>query len=80
MQQELTDKLFEECSGDIDENEKIDNKTLNDYEGGCNSCTIFLVLISIFLIISIRISSASFCFHSYLKNVNIESSIYQPYK
>ena len=80
MQQELIDKLFEECSGDIDENEMTHNKTLNDYERGCNSCIISLALISIFLIIGIRISSAYFNFHCYLKNVNIETSIYQPYK
>ena len=48
MKEELIDKLFEECSGNIDEHETIDNKTLNDYEKVLNSCTIYTVLFSIF--------------------------------
>ena len=35
----LIDKLVEECSENIDENEVI-SITLNDYESVCNSCTI----------------------------------------
>ena len=76
MKEELIDKLFEECSGNIDENETIHNKTLNDYERVFNSCTIYTVLFSIFLITSIRISSVYFYFHCYLKKVNIETLVY----
>ena len=80
MKEELIDKLLEECSVNIDENETIDNKTLNDYKRVFNFCTIYTVLFSIFLIIGIRVSSVYFYFHCYLKKVNIEKSIYQPYK
>ena len=36
----VIDKLVEECSENIDENEMIYNKTLNDYGKVYNSCTI----------------------------------------
>ena len=39
----LVAKLLEECSENIDENEMIHNKTLNDYKNVCNSCTIYIV-------------------------------------
>ena len=39
----LVAKLLEECSENIDENEMIYNKTLNDYKNICNSCTIYIV-------------------------------------
>ena len=35
----LIDKLVEECSENIDENEIAFNETLNYYEKVCNSCT-----------------------------------------
>ena len=40
MKEELIDKLFKKCSGNIDENETIHNKTLRDYERVFNSYTI----------------------------------------
>ena len=55
-------KLVEECSENIDENERI-CVTLNDYENICGSCAIYIVLFVIaFLII---ISSAFIYFHWY---------------
>ena len=36
----LVDKIFEECSKDINENEMIYNVTLNDHGKVCKSCTI----------------------------------------
>ena len=57
------DKLVEECRENIDENEMI----YNDYRNVCNSCTIYIVLFAILLIISISISSALIYFHWYLK-------------
>ena len=39
----------------------------NDYGNILNSCTIYIVLLVIFLIISISISSAFIYFHWYLK-------------
>ena len=49
----LVDKLVEEYSENINENEMFHN----DYENACNSCTIYIVLFVIFAIISISISS-----------------------
>ena len=64
--------LVEECSENIDENEMI----YNDYGNLCNSCTIYITLFVIFIIISISISSAFVYFHWYLKNGNVETTIY----
>ena len=65
----IVEKLLEECSGNIDRNEMIYNKSLNAIV--CNSCTIYIVLIVIFVIISINISSVFIYFHCYLKRDNI---------
>ena len=40
----LTDKLVEECSENIDGSEMIYNETLNDCRKLCNTCTIYIVL------------------------------------
>ena len=66
----LVDKLIEECSEDIDENKLIYNRTLNDYGNVCNSCTIYIVLLAILLIINIGISCAFIYFLWYLKEDN----------
>ena len=80
----MIDKLIEECSENIDENDMIYNATLNNYEKVCHSCTIYITLLVIFFIISICISSVFFYFHWYLKrtsngvntNANTETLIY----
>ena len=64
-EKKLVDKIFEECSKDINRNEMIYNGTLNDYENKCNSCTINLVLFVILLTISIALSSAFIYFDCY---------------
>ena len=46
--------------------------SLNDYGNVRNSCTIYIVLFGIFLIISISISSIFIYFHWYLKKNNTE--------
>ena len=58
---ELIDTLVEECSGDINGNEMIHNVTLNDYGKVCKSCTIYIVLLIIFITI-IGISDEFFLF------------------
>ena len=63
----VIDELGEECSENINENEIIYNGSLNDYEKVCNSCTLCIVLLVIFIIISITISSAFIYFHWSLK-------------
>ena len=54
----LVDKLVEEYSENIDENEMIYNATLN--KEVCNYCTIYIVL---FVIMSISLSSTFIYFH-----------------
>ena len=66
----LVDKLVEEYSKYIDENEMI-SVALNDHESVCGSCTICIVLFDIAFLIIIGISSAFIYFHWYLKKSNI---------
>ena len=66
----IVDKLFEECSENIDGNEMLYNETLNAIllnAKACNSCTIHMVLIVLFLIISISTSNVFIYFHWYLR-------------
>ena len=60
-------KLIEECYENIDGNEMISDTSLNDHAKVSNSCTIYIVLLVIFFIISVSISSAFIYFHWYLK-------------
>ena len=58
----LVDKLDEECSKNIDENEMIYNEILDDipfnvYKKACGSCTVYIVLFVILLVISTVISA-----------------------
>ena len=73
----LIDKSVKEFSQNIDGNEMIYNKTLNDYRNIYGSCTIYIVLFTIFFMISISISSVFIYFHWCLKksSTNINSSI-----
>ena len=77
----LIDKLVEECSDNIDGNKMIYNGTvnpipLNDYGKICNSFTVYIVLLLIFFIMSISISSVFIYFQWYLKRRYIETTIY----
>ena len=74
----LVNNLVEECIKSIDEDEMIANGTLNDHKNMCSSCTIYIVLFAIFVIISISISSVFIYFHWYLKrsNTNAETVFY----
>ena len=65
-------KLVEECSENIDGNEMIYNATLNDYENVCGSCTVYIVLLAIFFIIHISISSVFIYFYWYVKKSNTD--------
>ena len=75
----LVDKLVEECSENIDGNEMVYNATLNDHRRAYNSCTIYIVLLVIFFIISANIKSAYIHCHWYLRksntNVNTNTGI-----
>ena len=81
----LIDKIVKECGKNIDGNEMIYNGTLNDYGKICNSCTVYVLLLVIFFITSVSISSIFIYFHWYLKrrytnitnvNDNTETVIY----
>ena len=75
----IIDKLFEECSKNIYENEIIDVFPLNEiplnvYKKVCNSCMVYIVLFVIFLITSICICSGFIYFHWYLQKDNISTN------
>ena len=65
----VVDLLVEKCSKNIDENEVIDNGTLNaslsDYK--CNSCALYIVLFVVILVTNIVISSVFIYIYWYLK-------------
>ena len=61
----LVDKLVEKYSEIIDQNKIIYNSILNDYENVWNSCTVYMVLLVIFFMVSISISSVFIYFHWY---------------
>ena len=78
---ELVDKLVEERSENIDGNEILYNETLdlislntiplNVYKKVCSSCTTYIVVLPVFFITSICISSVVIYFHWYLKKGNV---------
>ena len=72
----LVDKLVEGCSRNIGGNKMIYNVTLNNYEIICNSCTVYIVLLVIFSIISRSIINAFIYFHWYLKRWYTEITTY----
>ena len=65
----LVDKLVEECTENINKKELHSNE-INDYEKICNSCSVYIVLLVIFFILRISISSVFIYFHWYLKKSN----------
>ena len=52
-------------------NETLNAIPLNDYKKVCNSCTVYIVLLAILLIMSVSIRSVFIYFHWYLKKDNI---------
>ena len=51
----MIDQLVEKCSENIDENEVIYNRTLNNYK--ISSCELYIVLFVVILVKNIVISS-----------------------
>ena len=77
----MQNKLAEECNENIDGNEMIYNGTFNaiplsDYGKICNSCTVYIILLVIFFIVSISINSVIIYFHWYLRRTYTETTIY----
>ena len=52
-------------------NETLDVIPLNDNKKVCNSCTIYIILLALFFLTSICISSVSIYFHWYFKKDNV---------
>ena len=78
FRRKIVGSLAEECSTNIDQNEMIYNETLNvslsDYK--CNSSTLYIVLLVIFLVRSIVISTVFIYFLCYLKKDNVRIKFY----
>ena len=59
MLKKVVDSLIEKCSENIDENEMVCKKTFNvsvgDYK--CGSCTLYIVLFVVILVIDVIIGS-----------------------
>ena len=72
----LINKVVKECSENIDENWMIYNSTLNAIQLNDYSWTVHIVLLVIFFIMSISISSVFIHFHFYLKRRYTETTIY----
>ena len=62
----LFDKIVEECSENIHERELHSNE-MNDYEKICSSCSVCIVLLAIFFMLSISFSNIFIYFHWYSK-------------
>ena len=56
------DKLVEECSENTDQ-KKLHSNEINYCEKICSSCSVYIVLLAIFFVLSISISSIFTCFH-----------------
>ena len=70
MQKRLVSKLAEECTENIEETRlvEINSTECNSVENKCkhNSCTLYIVLFSIFFTINVGIGSYVLCFYWYL--------------
>ena len=77
----LVDKLVEECTENIEETKLVEKTSAkNENKHKCSSCTVYIVLFSIFFIISIGIG-AYFVYCKYMsrneKNVSKYDYVYQ---
>ena len=81
----LVDKLIEECTENIEETRLVKKKlSKNENEHKCSSCTLYIVLFSIFFTISIGIATYFDYFYWYLKkddayamlNIRTETTVY----
>ena len=73
----IIDKLIEECSKNIDENKMLSNQTLDIISSSDNnkisdSCIVYIVLLSVFLIRNISMAIYVY-FFLYLKNKSSNS-------
>ena len=66
----LVDKVIEECT----DGEEIDNE--NEQKHRYSSCTVYIVLFSIILVINIGIGTYFVYFHWYLKKDNVQAMVH----
>ena len=67
----MVDKLVEECINNID-SDAVYNKTLTETKSNdCSSCTLDIVLFTVFLLISVIITGVFIYFHWY-KNKQLD--------
>ena len=86
IEKKLFDRLIEECTGNIGEVEKTQAE--NEHEYKYSSCTLYIVLFSLFFTISIGIGIYCTYFYWYLKkydgrvilDTRTETTIYATYK
>ena len=68
VQKKLVNKLFENCTENIEEARLADAASIkNQNKHKCSSCTVYVVLFSIFFTINAGIDSYLLCFYWYLK-------------
>ena len=68
----LVDKLTEECTENIEETRLVEiTSSKNENNHKCSSCTLYIVLFSIFFTINVKIGSYFLCFHWYLKKKDV---------
>ena len=75
----IIDKLVDECSEKIYENETLDKLPLNAillnvYKNVCSSCMLYIILFVVFLITSICICCVFIYFYWYLKKDDITTN------
>ena len=64
MQKRLLDKLVEECTENIVERRSVEiTLSKNENKHKCSSCTLYIVLFSIFFTINVGIGSYFLCFY-----------------
>ena len=76
MQERLVDKLVDECSENIDDEAEI----VSEYKNKCNSCILYILLVSIFFTTNIGIATC-FAFYKFInrnkENVSVYDYVYQ---
>ena len=65
-------KLVEECTENIEEKRLVEiTSSKKENKHKCSSCTLYIVLFSIFFTINVGIGSYFLCFYWYLKKYDI---------
>ena len=66
----LADKLVEECTENIEETRLVEiTSSKNENKHKCSSCTLHIVLFSIFFTRNVGIGSYFLCFYWYLNKI-----------